>query len=269
MEAAVVQRALSVLSAAQQSAGGDEARRLAAALQEEARAGGGRGRGGCGRLRRTLWGGLTRASPPTPSTPQLKTCEPRLAAGAAAALSGAGQPLEARLFGLAVLRHCAKHRWAAFSPDERSALARLALERLREGAFAAGRPERERASLLPLSLSHTPSSGRRRRHRAVGGEGADGRVACRGAPAGRLTRPASRRRSPRSPRHLAAARSPRQAVRSDGVALWVSLCPELVAGAGAGPGHAEATCLVLTVRAPGRRPTRAPAALASHTRSAA
>jgi hypothetical protein len=34
-------------------------------------------------------------------------------------------------------------------------------------------------------------------------------------------------------------------VRSDGPALWASLCPELVAGAAAGPGHAEAACLVL------------------------
>jgi hypothetical protein len=69
-----------------------------------------------------------------PCAAQLKAGDPRASAAVAASLSAAGRPLEARVFGLSVLSHLIKARWAAFSPEDRASLARLALDRLREGA---------------------------------------------------------------------------------------------------------------------------------------
>jgi hypothetical protein len=79
-------------------------------------------------------------APPCPHrAPQLKAGEPRASAGVAVALAARGQPLEARVFGLSVLGHLIKARWAEFAPDDRTTLARLALDRLREGALRACR----------------------------------------------------------------------------------------------------------------------------------
>ena len=65
--------------------------------------------------------------------PQLKAGEPRASAGVAASLAAPGRPLEARVFGLSVLHHLIKARWSAFAAEDRAALARLALDRLRDG----------------------------------------------------------------------------------------------------------------------------------------
>jgi exportin-5 len=65
---------------------------------------------------------------------QLKTGDLRASASVAVALSASGRPLEARVFGLGVLAHLVKSRWKEFSAEDRASLARLALDRLREGA---------------------------------------------------------------------------------------------------------------------------------------
>ena len=57
-------------------------------------------------------------------------------AGAEAALSlcSAGRPLEARHFGFGVLQHLVHARWIEFSETERTTMARVAMDRLNEGA---------------------------------------------------------------------------------------------------------------------------------------
>jgi hypothetical protein len=129
MEQQLVEQALAVLAAAQDAAG-HSSRSVAAQLQDQAR-------------RRpsvlsTPLSSLPATEPLTRCTPdawtQLKAGDPRTSASVAVSLSASGRPLEARVFGLTVLAHLVKARWQHFAPDDRASLARLALDRLREGA---------------------------------------------------------------------------------------------------------------------------------------
>ena len=65
---------------------------------------------------------------------QLKKGDMRAGAEAALSLSAAGCPLEARHFGFAVLQHMVHARWTEFTEGERTQMARVALDRLHEGA---------------------------------------------------------------------------------------------------------------------------------------
>ncbi len=151
--------------AAAQDAAAMEPRRVAAQMQEEVRPRAATARSrvpacaparstcapcaaaAAGRLRRCAARCVLRPKPPPRAAPpcraQLKAGEPRASAGVAASLAAAGRPLEARVFGLGVLTHLIKARWAAFGPEDRASLARLALDRLHEGAHAS--PARARA----------------------------------------------------------------------------------------------------------------------------
>ena len=127
-EQQLVEQALAVLAAAQDAAG-HSSRALAAQLQDQARP------------RPVAWPtpfscrAAAASHAPAPHTrTQLKSDDPRTSASVAVSLSASGRPLEARVFGLTVLAHLVKSRWQHFAPDDRASLARLALDRLREGA---------------------------------------------------------------------------------------------------------------------------------------
>lgn len=137
------------------------------------------------------------------------------------------------MFGLGVLSHLVRSRWASFAPEDRAALARLALDRLREGARATRAPHA--SSAVPaccITCPNPPSD-------AVGArEGEPWAIKVKTA----ALLAEARGTAPRE--WLLLTQSP-QAVRQDGPSLWASLCPELLAGASAGCGHAEMACLVL------------------------
>ena len=184
MEDPRVSACLACLTAAQDAAA-LEPRRLAAQMQEEvspSRA----LRAACPTQELAL------TQPPALVATQLKAGEPRTSAGVAASLAAPGRPLEARVFGLSVLHHLIKSRWAVFAAEDRAALARLALDRLRDcasprracarGARPRDAPARDarRGRKCPRAVPAAPSrraltpraarSGRRR-GRALGDQG--------------------------------------------------------------------------------------------------